>query len=103
MNQELIKQITQEEAEKALRREKNKREQAIRTNKWKCNPGNTWNPLSKFPRNHPCFCGSGLKAKKCCADRIQEWCTIAEARKIEMKWEDILSGAFKITLEEAKK
>lgn len=24
------------------------------------------NPLLKFPRNLPCFCGSSLKAKRCC-------------------------------------
>ncbi len=103
MNAALIKQITQEEAEKALRREKNRKAQAIRTNKWKPNPGNTWNPLERFPRNNPCFCGSKLKAKKCCLNKIQAWCTAEEARKIEMKWEEILSGEFKIILEEGKK
>lgn len=25
-----------------------------------------WNPLLKYPRNEECFCGSGLKFKKCC-------------------------------------
>jgi hypothetical protein len=28
--------------------------------------GHSWNPLRKYPRNELCFCGSGLKSKKCC-------------------------------------
>lgn len=29
-------------------------------------PGNEWNPLIKYPRNSVCYCGSKIKAKKCC-------------------------------------
>lgn len=29
-------------------------------------PGNDWNPFAKYPRNEPCYCGSKIKAKKCC-------------------------------------
>jgi uncharacterized protein YecA (UPF0149 family) len=32
--------------------------------------GNAWNPLQKYPRNAPCFCNSGKKAKKCCLPRV---------------------------------
>lgn len=28
--------------------------------------GNEFNPYMKFPRNETCYCGSGLKFKKCC-------------------------------------
>ncbi len=28
-------------------------------------PGLVWNPLAYFPRNMPCFCGSGKKFKRC--------------------------------------
>lgn len=28
--------------------------------------GRAWNPLSGYPRNEPCWCGSGKKFKKCC-------------------------------------
>lgn len=33
---------------------------------YKPKPGFSWNPLKGFPRNSPCFCGSGRKFKKCC-------------------------------------
>ncbi|AFC22542.1 hypothetical protein phi1422_0022 [Bdellovibrio phage phi1422] len=32
--------------------------------------GNQWNPLKAYPRNLPCPCGSGIKFKKCCVDKI---------------------------------
>lgn len=28
--------------------------------------GTTWNPMLKYPRNSVCYCGSKIKAKKCC-------------------------------------
>jgi uncharacterized protein YecA (UPF0149 family) len=28
--------------------------------------GHDWNPMLKYPRNEACYCGSGVKAKKCC-------------------------------------
>lgn len=28
--------------------------------------GAAWNPLRSFPPNQKCFCGSQIKAKKCC-------------------------------------
>src|ERR1700722_159470 len=30
----------------------------------------SWNPLLRYPRNALCFCGSGLKSKKCCLPKI---------------------------------
>lgn len=30
--------------------------------------GNKWNPLLKYPRNEPCYCGSNKKFKKCCLE-----------------------------------
>jgi hypothetical protein len=32
--------------------------------------GYDWNPLRDYPRNNPCFCGSGVKAKRCCIPRL---------------------------------
>jgi hypothetical protein len=29
-------------------------------------PGYEWNQLRGWPRNEPCWCSSGKKAKKCC-------------------------------------
>jgi hypothetical protein len=29
-----------------------------------------WNPLLKYERNFPCFCGSGIKFKKCCMRKL---------------------------------
>lgn len=31
--------------------------------------GQAFNPLRSWPRNEKCFCGSGLKFKKCCISR----------------------------------
>lgn len=28
-------------------------------------PGFVWNPLRSWPRNAPCWCGNGQKAKRC--------------------------------------
>ena len=46
------------------------------------NPGNVWNPLTKY-RNIPCPCGSGKKAKKC--HGLLEWVTKKDAETI-MNW-----------------
>lgn len=32
---------------------------------YKPKDGFDWNPALGFPRNEPCFCGSGKKFKKC--------------------------------------
>lgn len=36
----------------------------------KLRPEWDYNPLSSYPRNDPCFCGSGKKSKKCCLNKI---------------------------------
>lgn len=36
------------------------------------------NPFKKWPRNLPCFCGSGVKFKKCCHDKIIDVVTKVE-------------------------
>ncbi len=34
--------------------------------------GRLWNPLREFPRNMPCFCGSGNKFKRCCMKNLED-------------------------------
>lgn len=33
--------------------------------------GYEWNPLKKYPRNTPCYCGSKIKFKHCHLNEIQ--------------------------------
>ncbi len=40
-------------------------------------PGYTFNPLKAYPPNLPCFCGSGIKFKRC-HDTILNECVLAE-------------------------
>ena len=42
-------------------------------------PGWVWNPLLRFPRNSLCFCGSGIKSKKCCLPKVPLSCKVKEA------------------------
>lgn len=37
-------------------------------------PGYSWNPLTSYPRNKPCFCGGRVKAKKCCIRKVSRIC-----------------------------
>lgn len=32
--------------------------------------GYSWNFLRNWPRNLPCFCGSKIKFKKCCSNKL---------------------------------
>lgn len=34
-------------------------------------PGLVWSPLLRYPKNAKCFCGSGIKFKKCHDGRIK--------------------------------
>jgi uncharacterized protein YchJ len=34
-------------------------------------PGFVYNPLLKYPRNSPCYCGSHVKAKICCLPKTK--------------------------------
>lgn len=47
------------------------------------NPGYAWNPATKYPPNKPCFCGSLIKAKKCCLPGIPK--IIPEGQVLEVK------------------
>jgi hypothetical protein len=38
---------------------------------YKPKDGLVFNPLLKYPRNIPCFCGSALKAKRCCIPKLK--------------------------------
>ncbi len=46
-------------------------------------PGFAWNPFTKFPRNLPCYCGSGTKFKRCHSGKISE--VIASNKEMESK------------------
>lgn len=43
--------------------------------------GFQWNPVSSFPRNAPCPCGSGIKFKKCHLSKISP--VIDDSKKID--------------------
>jgi hypothetical protein len=45
-----------------------------------CSPAIAWNPLTGYPRNKGCFCGSGVKAKKCCLPYINRACAAIRSR-----------------------
>lgn len=45
-------------------------------------PGFKWNPLLNFPRNEECFCGSGVKHKKCCLSRVEPVVREADVERI---------------------
>jgi hypothetical protein len=46
-------------------------------------PGYVFNPLKGYPRNEPCFCGSGLKAKKCCLNKLKDAVPAHTAERLE--------------------
>lgn len=50
---------------------------------WRLKEGYAHNPLLKFPRNAKCFCGSGLKFKKCHLAGLSRACTKAQAKEAE--------------------
>lgn len=54
--------------------------------------GKTWNPIKKYPVNHPCYCGSALKAKKCCLPYLNDVCSEQFAKEMKLNWRKILSG-----------
>lgn len=45
--------------------------------------GNSWNPLKKFPRNAPCFCGSEKKFKKCCEPKTNHFVQTDDVPKVK--------------------
>jgi hypothetical protein len=42
----------------------------------------TFNPMEGYPRNAKCFCGSGIKFKKCCADSLRSEVPVTEATEL---------------------
>lgn len=47
-------------------------------------PGWVWNPLLRYPRNRACYCGSGVKFKKCHYSR--------EVRVVQVEKANFLEG-----------
>lgn len=66
---------------------------------WVLRDGMEWNPMARFPRNNPCFCGSDKKAKKCCLDHVSEVCTQKQADEIRANWEELCNGTVKMKLQ----
>ena len=42
------------------------------------------NPIFRFPKKEPCFCGSGKRFKNCCRDKQPKYITDKEAASIEV-------------------
>jgi hypothetical protein len=55
-------------------------------------PGFAWNPLTGYPRNKGCFCGSGVKAKRCCMPYINRACAQKEADILNDIWPKLMTG-----------
>lgn len=51
--------------------------------KWKPKDGLVWSPLNKYPMNAKCFCGSGIKFKKCHRDQVKMAVTPEEAAELK--------------------
>lgn len=48
-------------------------------------------PYRKFPRNWPCFCGSGMKFKKCHINQVPSHCLKNEYPKIKKSLDDFIA------------
>lgn len=55
-------------------------------------PGMAWNPLTSFPKNSPCVCGSKIKFKKCHGPRIMTAVPIEVAEEIRANWDLLRLG-----------
>ena len=58
--------------------------------------GAMWNPLLKWPRNHVCWCGSGLKAKFCCLPRSSKCISLKTGTVIKANWNGLLKGTIRL-------
>lgn len=58
--------------------------------------GFAWNPLTGFPRNKPCMCGSLKKFKLCCAPKIPEAIPSTDAEFLTKNWSRLLTGDLKL-------
>lgn len=54
--------------------------------------GYLWNPLNKYPQNRGCFCGSGVKAKRCCIPVSPRILLEDHVLLIKKHWSKILTG-----------
>lgn len=65
---------------------------------WALKAGSSWNPLKRYPRNNPCFCGSELKHKKCCSPYVGEFTPTKIAKSLEKQWSDIIGRRININV-----
>lgn len=70
-------------------------------------PGAAWHPMTGFPRNAACPCGSGKKFKKCCVDKFAGATVKAEKREevaafVKASRELHEAGQLKQTINEAR-
>jgi hypothetical protein len=70
--------------------EKGIKSEKTETYVYRCIPGKIWNPLRRYPKNQNCFCGSLLKAKKCCLPHLTEAVSKEFAAEITKDWDKIL-------------
>ena len=54
------------------------------------------NPLFKYPRNLPCFCGSGIKFKKCHLSKIPSHVKLVDFNKLDKYIQDMISVVTKL-------
>lgn len=59
--------------------------------KWKPKDGLVWSPLSRYPANAKCFCGSGKKFKKCHKDQVKMAVKPEEAEQLK-KYVDMVKA-----------
>ena len=64
--------------------------------------GQAINPLRQFPRNLPCYCGSGVKFKRCHWGKQPEAIPQEWATRINAEWARLVSGALVIDEHEKK-
>lgn len=77
----------------ATRKEKKKKD---RPAAYALMPGASWNPLTKWPRNHVCFCGSMRKSKNCCLPHVARALPTVEAEALRAIWAKLASGELKL-------
>lgn len=49
-------------------------------------------PFRKFPRNWPCFCGSGKKFKKCHMDEVPQWIMKNQAPQVKAMFKQYMAA-----------
>lgn len=64
----------------------------FKPNIYRLEAGFAWNPLTRYPRNKGCICGSGEKFKGCCLPTIKRAIRIDDALQIKASWKELLTG-----------